>query len=60
MMMPWYKAVKNADTKNKRVGDLTNEELETCIFYLDMADRWTAEERKTMDALTTERRMRRK
>ena len=59
MTRAWYKDVANYETGYKRVGDLTDEELDKYEFYIEMADRWNDEQSQTIDAIRAERRERR-
>lgn len=59
MTKAWYKEIANCETGYKKVEDLTNEELDHYEFYIEMADRWNAMQRQTIDAIRAERRERR-
>ena len=59
MKKAWYKEIANYETGYKKVEDMTDEELDKYEFYIEMADRWNAEQRQTIDAIRAERRERR-
>ena len=59
MTKAWYKEIANDETGYKKVEDLTDEELDQYEFYIEMADRWNAMQRRTIDAIRAERRERR-
>ena len=59
MTKAWYKEIKNSETGYKKIEDLTDEELDTYEFYIEMADRWSELQRRTIEAVRAERRERR-
>lgn len=59
MTKAWYKEIANDETGYKKIEDLTDEELDQYEFYIEMADRWNAMQRRTIDAIRAERRERR-
>ena len=59
MTKAWYKEIANDETGYKKIEDLTDEELDQYEFYIEMADRWNAMQRRTIEAIRAERRERR-
>ena len=60
MAKAWYKEVCNAEIGYKKIENLTDEELDKYEFYIDMVDRWNAEQKQTIEAIRAERRERRR
>ena len=59
MAKAWYKEICNCETGYKKIEELTDKELDEYEFYIEMADRWNAMQRQTIDAIRAERRERR-